>query len=158
MRHDRGVQAQIIWGANLIPVGGPHAARDDFAPRAGMFAHAGQLGGGGRLGRRRARDARAGGVGSCGVDVRPPSDSRIKSKKPAADFSARALQFLRWWRYAGDLPDMSNRFRMVNELQKNRRNGFDKLKRPRPIVVRNEKPATVSGAGCTISAMMPMCP
>jgi hypothetical protein len=31
VRHDRGVQVQIIWGANLIPVGGPRAARDDFA-------------------------------------------------------------------------------------------------------------------------------
>src|SRR5262245_1356283 len=75
-----------------------------------------------------------GGVGSCGVDVRPPSDSRIQNKKPAADFSARALQFLRWWGYAGDLPDMSIRFRMVNKLLKIRRNGFDKLQRLWPIV------------------------
>ena len=36
-----------------------------------------------------------GGVGSCGVDVRPPSDSRIPNKKPATDFSVRALQFSR---------------------------------------------------------------
>jgi len=28
--------------------------------------------------------------------VRPPSDSRISMKKPAADFSARASDFLRW--------------------------------------------------------------
>lgn len=36
-----------------------------------------------------------GGVGSCGVDVRPPSDSEIPNKKPATDFSVRALQFSR---------------------------------------------------------------
>jgi hypothetical protein len=59
----------------------------------------------------------------------------FQNKKPAADFSARALQFLRWWRYAGDLPDMSIRFRVVNELQTIRRNGFDKLQRLWPIVV-----------------------
>jgi hypothetical protein len=35
---------------------------------------------------------------------------KFQNKKPAADFSARALLFLRWWRYAGDLPDMSIRF------------------------------------------------
>jgi hypothetical protein len=28
-----------------------------------------------------------GGVGSCGVDVRPPSDWEISSKKPATDLS-----------------------------------------------------------------------
>jgi len=58
-----------------------------------------------------------GGVGSCGVDVRPPSDWEIPKQKPATEFSVRALQFSRWWRYAGDLPDMSNRFRTINKLQ-----------------------------------------
>jgi hypothetical protein len=36
-------QRLTFWGANLILVGGPRAARDDFAPRADTFAHAGQL-------------------------------------------------------------------------------------------------------------------
>ena len=62
-------------------------------------------------------------------------NSRIPNKKPATDFSVRALQFSRRWRYAGDLPDVSNRFRAVNKLRKIRRNGFDKLKPPRPIVL-----------------------
>jgi hypothetical protein len=57
-------------------------------------------------------------------DVRPPSDSKnsnedakendgkkmMVKKKPAADFSARARRFLRWCRYAPDLPDGSNVF------------------------------------------------
>jgi hypothetical protein len=34
-----------------------------------------------------------GGVRSCGVVVRPPSDSRIPNKKPATDFSVRAFNF-----------------------------------------------------------------
>jgi hypothetical protein len=58
-----------------------------------MFAHAGQLCEGSDDGTLATPGL--GGVGSCGVDVRPPSDSRIPNKKPAADFSARALQFLR---------------------------------------------------------------
>jgi len=41
-------------------------------------------------------------------DVRPPSDSKIPNKKPAADGSARAFRFLRRWLYASDLPDVSN--------------------------------------------------
>ena len=46
--------------------------------------------------RTTARSRRpAGGVGSCGVDVRPPSDWGISNKKPATDFSVRALQFSR---------------------------------------------------------------
>jgi hypothetical protein len=36
-----------------------------------------------------------GDVRSCGVVVRPPSDSRIPNKKPATDFSVRAFQFSR---------------------------------------------------------------
>ncbi|MGY2904918.1 hypothetical protein [Bradyrhizobium sp. URHC0002] len=80
-----------------------------------MFAHAGQLCEGSDDG---ALATPGGGVGSCGVDVRPPSDWGISNEKPATDFSVRALQFSRWWRYAGDLPDMSNRFRAVNKLRK----------------------------------------
>jgi hypothetical protein len=53
-----------------------------------MFAHAGQLFEGSDDG---ALATPGGGVGSCGVDVRPPSDSRIPNKKPATDFSVRAL-------------------------------------------------------------------
>jgi len=92
-----------------------------------MFAHAGQWCEGSDGG---ALATPGGGVGSCGVDVRPPSDSRIPNKKPATEFSVRAFAILRRWRYAGDLPDMSNRFRTINKLQKIRRNGFDKLKPP----------------------------
>jgi hypothetical protein len=53
------------------------------------------------------------------------------SKQKARDGFLRAgfLQFSRRWRYAGDLPDMSNRFRTANQLRKIRRKGFDKLKR-----------------------------
>jgi len=121
-----------------------------------MFAHAGQLCEGSDDGALATPRRGALGVAASMCGRRPIR--RFQNKMPATDFSVRALQFSRWWRYAGDLPDMSIRFRMVNELQKNRRNGFDKLKRPRPIVVRDEKPAAVSGAGCTISSMMPMCP
>ena len=83
------VQAQTIWGANLIPSGAACGGDD---PRRGpacsrMPANCVEA-------RTTARSRRpGGGVGSCGVDVRPPSDSRIPNKKPAADFSARALQF-----------------------------------------------------------------
>jgi hypothetical protein len=47
----------------------------------------------------------------------------------------------------GDLPDMSNRFRAVNKLQKIRRNGFDKLKPPWLTMSKTKKPATITGAG-----------
>src|SRR5207248_3121050 len=77
-----------------------------------------------------------GGVGSCGVDVRPPSDWGISNKKPATDSSVRALRFSRCWRYAGDLPDVSNRFRAVNKLRKIIRNDFDKLKPPADNLVK----------------------
>lgn len=43
-----------------------------------MFAHAGQLCEGSDDG---TLATPGGGVGSCGVDVRPPSDSRIPNKK-----------------------------------------------------------------------------
>ncbi len=65
----------------------PHAA-----PPAGVFAHAGKdilLKGsdGGSLTTLRQ------GAGRCGVVTRgPPSDSNFQMKKPAADFSARALE------------------------------------------------------------------
>jgi hypothetical protein len=53
-----------------------------------MFAHAGQWCEGSDGG---ALATPGGGVGSCGVHVRPPSDSRIPNKKPATDFSVRAF-------------------------------------------------------------------
>lgn len=83
------VQAQIISGANLIP-SGPRAAVTIHAA-ADMFAHAGQLCEGsddGTLatpGRGRWEFA----ASMCG---RRPI-RRIPNKKPAADFSAQALQF-----------------------------------------------------------------
>jgi hypothetical protein len=52
---------------------------------------------------------------------------------------------------------MSNCFRVVNELRKIRQNGFDNLKPPWLKLYESEKPATVSGAGFTISAMMSSC-
>jgi hypothetical protein len=81
-----------------------------------------------------------GGVGSCGVDVRPPSDSRIANKKPATDCSARALRFFAMMAFADDLPGVSNRFQAVNKLRKMRRNGFDKLKPISPIVCEWKSP------------------
>ena len=85
------VQVQIIWGANLIP-SGPRAAvtiraasRHVRACRPMRFALEGSDGG--------ALATPGGGVGACGVDVRPPSDWGISNKKPATDSSVRALQF-----------------------------------------------------------------
>ncbi|WP_213284901.1 hypothetical protein [Bradyrhizobium sp. sGM-13] len=52
-----------------------------------MFAHAGQL-----CGDEKGSDggalaiAQAGGVGSCGVDVRPPSDSKNSKQKARRGF------------------------------------------------------------------------
>jgi hypothetical protein len=34
----------------------------------------------------------------------------VRFKKPATDFPAQALKFLRRWEYARDLPDVSNSF------------------------------------------------
>ncbi|MEH2544166.1 hypothetical protein V1283_000811 [Bradyrhizobium sp. AZCC 2262] len=128
------VQAQIIWGANLIPsgaaCGGDEPRRKPTCSR--MPANCMCDGEGSDDG---TLATPGGGVGSCGVDVRPPSDWEISSKKPATDCSVRALQLSRCWRYAGDLPDMSNRFRAVNKLRKIRRNDFDKLKPLWPIVL-----------------------
>jgi hypothetical protein len=120
------VQTQIIWGANLIPLG-PLAAvtiraanRHVRACRPIVCDGEGSDGG--------ALATPGGGVGSCGVDVRPPSDSRIPNKKPATDFSVRALRFSRWCHFASDLPDVSNHFRAVTKLHKMQRNSFDKPK------------------------------
>ena len=106
------------FGARTLSPSGPRAARDGFAPRPAcsrMPPNWVMMEGsdGGAL----ATPGR-GALGVCGVDVRPPSDWEISSKKPATDCSVRALQLSRCWRYAGDLPDMSNRFRAVNKLQK----------------------------------------
>jgi hypothetical protein len=93
-------------------------------PRAGTFARAGKFHAQLWFGRRRADDAGDGRQEMGRRDVRPPSDSKISNedakendgkkmmvkKKPAADFSARARRFLRWCRYAPDLPDGSNVF------------------------------------------------
>jgi len=85
VRHDRGVQAQIIWGANLIPGRGPRAAvtiraadRHVRACRPKVCEIEGSDGG--------ALATPGGGVGSCGVDVRPPSDSRIPKQKARGGF------------------------------------------------------------------------
>jgi hypothetical protein len=89
--------------------------------------------------------------------MRPPSDWGISNKKPATDCSVRALQLSLCWRYAGDLPDVSNRFRAVNKLRKIRRNDFDKLKPLWPIVLGNEKARRHFPARAAISAMMSIC-
>ena len=75
------VQAQIIWGANLIPsgaaCGGDDPRRRPTCSR--MPANCVKA--------RTTRSRRpGGGVGSCGVDVRPPSDSRIPNKKARGGF------------------------------------------------------------------------
>jgi len=82
------VQARIIWGANLIPVGG-RVRRVMISRRGPACSRMPANGGRGRLGRRRARDARAGALGVCGVDVRPPSDSG-DCKQKARDGLLRA--------------------------------------------------------------------
>jgi len=131
------VQTLIIWGANLIPLGaacgGDDPRRKPTRSRVPAMVCAIEGSDGGALA------TPGGGVGSCGVDVRPPSDWWITNKKPATDFSVRTLQFSRCWRYAGDLPDVSNRFRAVNKLRKIRRNGFDKLKPFSPTVFAKRK-------------------
>ena len=83
------VQAQIISGANLIPsgaaCGGDDPRRKPTCSRmpANSCAIEGSDDG--------ALATPGGGVGSCGVDVRPPSDWGISNKKPATDFSVRAF-------------------------------------------------------------------
>jgi hypothetical protein len=64
-------------------------------PRAGTFARAGKTCDSKRLGRRLADDAQAGAWGECGVVMcgRRPIH-KLPMKKPAADFSARALTFV----------------------------------------------------------------
>ena len=87
------VQALIIWGANLIPLGaacgGDDPRRKPTRSRVPAMVCAIEGSDGGALA------TPGGGVGSCGVDVRPPSDSGISNKKPATECSVRALQFLR---------------------------------------------------------------
>jgi hypothetical protein len=96
-----------------------------------MFAHAGQLDHGGRLGRRRAGDARA---WRCELRrrARPLSDLKNSKQKARSGFLRAGFAILS---IAGDLPDMSIRFRMINKLRKIQRNGFDNLKPPWLIVV-----------------------
>jgi len=88
------VQAQIIWGANLIP-SGPRAAVTILA--AGRRVRARRPIMYGFKARTTARPRRPG-DGRWKMwrrAGRPPSDSGISKKKPATDFSVRALRFSR---------------------------------------------------------------
>jgi len=78
------------FGARTLSPSGGRVQRVTISRRGPACSRMPANGGRGRLGRRRARDARAGALGVCGVDVRPPSDSGIANKKPATDFSVRA--------------------------------------------------------------------
>jgi hypothetical protein len=93
--------------------------------------------GGGRWGLRRR----------CAAAVR---FGDFQNKKPATDFSVRALRFSRCWRYAGDLPDVSNRFQAVNNCQEIRRDGSGELKRLWPIALSNEKARAVFRCGLRV--------
>ena len=74
------VWARIIWGANLIPSWGRVRRVMMRAAEPGMFAHAQPID---MTVRTTARSRRPGeGVGSCGVDGRPPSNSGIPNKSP----------------------------------------------------------------------------
>jgi hypothetical protein len=101
----------IISGANPIPPGairmvdrrGGAAADVDFQPR--RVPARSRVPANKRLGRQLACGPQAmwGGVA-------PRRSAAVRFKKPATGLPARA-QFLRCWRYAGDLPDVSNLLR-----------------------------------------------
>jgi hypothetical protein len=92
VRHDRC--AQSFPARNRYPSTGGTACDDGLVPRrapARSRVPAKKLPE--RLGRRLAYDAQAGAWGRMRRrDVRPSSDSGMLMKKPAADFSARALE------------------------------------------------------------------
>lgn len=70
-------------------------------------------------------------------------------RKSPRRISPRGLHDLQRCGFAGDLPDVSNRFWVVNKLRKMQRNSFDKLKLPRPIIVgkiKNPLPVFRGGA------------
>jgi hypothetical protein len=48
----------------------------------------------------------------------------VRFKKPATDFPARALKFLRRYEYARDLPDVSNSFFRITETGSRQDAGF----------------------------------
>jgi hypothetical protein len=54
--------------------------------------------------------------------VRPPSDWNFSNKKPAADFSARALSVLAMMLLYPDLPDVSNLSLFIRITSGNERN------------------------------------
>jgi hypothetical protein len=89
VRHDRW--RAIISGANPYPCTGAACSRDlGHAARRHVRARRLMMISG--FERRRARDAPGDGRWEMRRrDKRPPSDSKISTKKPAADFSARAL-------------------------------------------------------------------
>ena len=126
----------IISGANPIPMRGPRAVagfrpapahRHVRACRLMMFKIQGSNGGTRATPVRRA-------LGD--VASRHAAAVRFEkpNKKPAADFSARVLLFLRRYSYATDLPDESTYFRDVDKLKKMQRNKFDELKHPWAMV------------------------
>jgi hypothetical protein len=93
-------------------------------------------------------------------DVRPPSDWDISNKKPAADFSARALHDFR-----DDVvlpvicPTCQILFAARQQIAENARKRVRSLKPSLRIVsLRMKSPLPFSGAGFTMSAMMSMCP
>jgi len=83
-------QARIIWGANLIPLGA--ACGGDEPRRSSTRSRVPANGGCNPKVRTAARSRRpAGGVGACGVDVRPPSDSGFSKQKTRDGFLRAGL-------------------------------------------------------------------
>lgn len=113
-----------------------------------------------RLGRRHARDARAGALGvAASIGGRRPIREFQNESPPR--ISPRGLcNFRDDGVVTGGLPGLPNRFQVLNKFRKIRRKGFDKLKLP-SVSLANKMPATVFRAGCDICDgvnMHPICP
>lgn len=145
MRHDRAIEAQIIWGANLIPLGAACGGDDPRRKPARSRAPAKCVNEGSDGGTLATP-----GRGRWSVDRRPPSDSGIPERKARcgllrAGSAIFAMMALLPAAYRG----MPNRFQLLNKFRKIRRKGFEKLKQP-SVSLANKMPATVFRAGCDI--------
>ena len=150
MRHDRAIQAQIIWGANLIPSG----------PRAAVTIRAAS---------RRVRARRPIVEGSDGGALATPGRGRweLRRQSAAAVRFENSKQKARSGSFRAGFAIFvmvapspatcrhANRFQVLNELRKIRRKGFDKLKLPsvslaKKTPLQRKRPPLMSVAGCDI--------
>ena len=150
VRYDHAIQAQIIWGANLIPLGAACGGDDPRRKPARSRAPAKCVSEGSDG--RHARDAPAGALGVAASSAAAVRFGNSRTKSPPRIAPCGLCNFRDDGVVTGGLPGMPNRFQILNKFRKIRRKGFDKLKLPSVSLANKKCPPLFSGRA-VISAM-----